>query len=117
MQHPQRRQGTADRVPTLGPDERRDAPRCEDRLQLVGGAGETQLVAIPTDHLVDRVYLLQGLDDRRAIGQRRRNPDRPELRADAPGAQPRQVGVRAAQALREVQPVEVIARLLARLPR
>ena len=117
VQHPQGCEGTTDGVATLSPDEGGDPPRREDRLQLVRGASESQPVAIPGDHLMDGVDLFQGLDDRRAIGQRGGDPGRPELRADAAVPQPGQVGVRGGQALGKVQPVEVVARLLACLPR
>ena len=102
---------------TLGTDEGGDTPRREDSLHLVRGPSESQPVAIPGDHLMDGVDLFQGLDDRGAIGQSGRDPGRPELRADSAVPQPGQVGVRGGQALGKVQPVEVVARLLACLPR
>ena len=105
-QHPQHPQRTADAVPALGAQQRRDPAVLPGGAHVVGGPGELQVVEAG-DHRVAAVDLLQGLHH----GLRRRqgagHPHRPELGAHPAGPQPRQIGVRRGHPGRQVEAVEV----------
>ena len=79
VQHPQRCQGAVDAVPALGPDAARRSARTRRPprgRRAVRREGE--VAAIPGDHLVDGVDLLEGLRSRRRrrTASRARTPTR-----------------------------------------
>jgi hypothetical protein len=81
-------------VPAFHADERRDLALLLDALDIVGGERERHRVRVHRHHAVDDVDLLEGLRDGLGgvlAGLWRRHVDGPELRADAAGAQPRDV--------------------------
>ena len=93
MQCPQTGQRPADAVPTLGSDQGCDLPVGQRLGDVVGIEGKRKTVRMPRDHPMHEMHLL----DRRAqclvLRQRRRDVDRPPLRADATGRQPIEIGV------------------------
>ena len=82
-----------DHAAALEPEERRDPAVRERGLHLVGGRGQRERVRVPLDEPVDDVHLLERLVDGLGFGQRGRDPDRPELAADEPRSQSRDVRV------------------------
>ena len=120
MQHPQRPERAADRLAALGAEQAGDAAGGDDPVDVVGGAGETEDVRVRGDEPVDELDLLERRRHRLVPGQVARDVDRPELRADHPLAQSRQVGAQARLApdeVDDVEPGEVAADPLAQLPR
>src|SRR5665647_184107 len=104
-----------DRMPEHAPETPTPATvaRVTDLLRrhpLIDGHNDLPLeVRLQSGYDFDRMDLSQRLTTTRT--------DLPRLRADATGAQPWQVGPCGGQALREVHPVEVVARLQAHLQR
>ncbi|GIF35929.1 hypothetical protein Axi01nite_02400 [Actinoplanes xinjiangensis] len=91
-EHPQDRQGVADTVPALGPEQPGDPPGPECRLQPVRRGHQFQPARKAPVQRVHQVDLLEGADHGRRRGQVTRDVDGPELRADPPRRQPWQVG-------------------------
>ncbi len=74
-------------------DKRRDLPRFERRLHIVGGQRELEGPGVAPQQIVDYVDLLDRGLDKVAGRQVGRHEDRPELSADAALPQPRDIGV------------------------
>jgi hypothetical protein len=116
VEHAQRAQRRPDGLPALHPGERGDAAIGRDPVHVVSGERELEVLGVAAHHLVQPVQLLQGRRDRPVARQVRRHVDRPELRANPAGPQPRKVGVQRRDRPRDVKAVEVVADLLPHLP-
>ena len=93
MELAQRGRRIADLVAALDPDQRGDPPGFLDPADVGRGRGHLEPRRIAGDHPVDDVDLLERHPDRLVALQVGRDPDRPELRADAALLHPRQVGL------------------------
>ena len=116
VEHPQRAQRAADRVAALGAEQRGDPAVAPGGLHLVGRGRERQPVGVPLDEAVGAVDLLQGGGDGRVArrswwGRRPTRTGRPPRPRPAAAGRCGWTGVAA-----DVEPVEVVADLLARLP-
>jgi hypothetical protein len=92
-ERPQHAQRGGDAVPALDADERRYPALADDALDVVGAAGDREVVGVRRGHPVDGVDLLHRRHDGLGLAQGRRHVDRPELPADPAGAQPGDVGL------------------------
>ena len=107
------------RVAALHADERGDLPLAMDALDVGGGQGQLEGLGITRHHLVDDVNLLEHRLHRGRAGGHRGHIHRPELGADAAGAQARDVRdqrrAELAGVARQINRAEVVA-VLAVLP-
>jgi hypothetical protein len=98
------RQVVLDRDAPFDADQGGDLPRRDDPLDVGRRAGQLEVRAVALDHPHDQVDLLG--DRPRGVRVLARDVDRPELRLDAPLAQPRQIGLATPEPLADVEPRE-----------
>ena len=89
----QGRHRARDHRPAFEADQRRDAAGAEGCFHLVRRRRQCERVGIALDEAVDDIELLERHPEGLGLGQVRRDPDRPELAADAALAKTRDVGV------------------------
>ena len=95
MELAERGERARDHRSALETDERRDPPGREGALDLVGGRRQDERFGMARDEPMDDVELLDRHPERLELRQGGRHPDRPELAANASGAEPRDVRVEA----------------------
>ena len=91
-------------------------PALKIRIDVCGRARLFERVGVAPQHLVDRGHLLQRRRDGALSLQGRRHVDGPELRADLPVSQARNVGLQLRLLAADVDPVEVVEHVLAHRP-
>ena len=101
-------------MPAFHADERRDLALLEDALDVVGGERQLERVRVLAHHAMDDVDLLERRGHGALPAIVGRDVDRPELPADAAGAQPRDVRHDRRLRLADVELVEVAAAAFSR---
>ncbi len=111
------RQRVVDLVTALDTDHRGDAAGLVDARHVGGGVGHLKVGGISFGQRLHEVDLLdRDLDGERPLDLHR-DEDRPELTADTPFAQPRDVGHQRARAVLQVDRRRLVGEPLAELPR
>ena len=117
IQPAQRRERVLDRMSTLDADQRGDFARSMDPLDVIGGEGNLQVVGITSHQPANEIDLFErDLGSLPFAHRFDRGVGGPELRANAPFAEPRQVGIERGLRQGNIELVEAGITLGAQLP-